>query len=474
MTSRKKILLISGLVILLCWAVVFVVLTFKSPLSETGEHWQREYSATLEPNESFFRLAGFGAPIESDAMAYGQQRWNDYGNASDDAEMIVAAPSEWRFNMPCRVATRECLVNLSLQREVIEEHIETNQAWIIRLEQLLHSDAPVGPTERSDETFPVIASQLSSAVRLHVARLFNQMTHGDELARNKAFDELNQHFTRILVHINDTNVSVYRNVLLGVLRMEMGWVVAQLQAQPELKPIATQHLQVLDDEPQLNASMRKVLAREFANALVTFDAVDLNGVTKAMGWELEISTIFQSLTWQRNQTTNVLAQAYARAIDLSEGNEGIEPLVDASEEWPESVELWSDDNLLGGAIVTDRIRHLAALLRSTLMAEAYYALASDWIRHSGDLESMPSSIEFLGSRVKVKHRSIEQRLCLEMPQIMSLDDYCIRLFDEASAPTVPLTFYEELESDTTLELMEDEAMPEMQSMADEHQSDSLN
>lgn len=425
-TLRGRVLLASLSLIFIVWGGVLTLITRQPQLSPLGQQWQQE---APEANQAFFFLAGFNASKDADPKLYGQHKWRSYLEPEQPGSASIE-PAKWRFGIPCRVAQIECLLALEPQKVALTERLNTDQLWLGRFKQLLEGEAPIAPFEPVKQRFSSVPQQLSSAFELQLADFINTLFEADKAQQVELFQQFNHHLERMIYHIEHTNLVAYRKFLLNGLRGELAWLVAQLQVQPELKGVAAQHLKALSEREQLAASLTDVLQREFAHSNHLFTQIEQQGVSEALGWELKVSSLFQTMTWQKNRTLNVLAENYQHALELNQGQHGLDLLASASESWPQQETMWREDNLIGALLLKDRLAQLSTLLKTSFLAEAYYAMTRAWLIQQDS--ELPQSVDLLGEEVGWQERPLEKRLCLKLPKIQSLDDSCLRLFESSS------------------------------------------
>ena len=422
-SRRNRILLISFSLILMVWGLTLALLSRHSELSSLGVSWQTQ---EIQNNQAFFFLAGFDAADEAEPALYGEQKWRLYLSNSLSQEPL-AEPSAWQFGIPCRLARAECLASLESQQSGLAKRLATDRVWLGRFHQLMSGEVPRAPMEPLKKRFQSVPKALTSAFELQIGDYISRLQVGDEQQQSDVFQDMDQHQANLLRHIEQTNLVPYRLVLLKGLREELAWLVAQLQHRPELRALAATHLQTLARTEHLAAPLNQVLGREFAHSSNIFTRIEQDGVSQALEWDLQVSSLFQTLTWNKNLTLNALAENYQYALELNQGRHGLGSLAQASEQWPEQNELWRDDNLIGALLLKDRLANLSHLLQNSLLTKAYYALARVWQIHQGQEQQLPESILLLGEPVGWQKRSLEKRLCLKLPQHQSLDDYCLRL-----------------------------------------------
>ncbi|MBD1390595.1 hypothetical protein IC617_14250 [Neiella sp. HB171785] len=424
--SRWRVIVWVAGIILLIWALVLALLFRQPGLSEQSKIWlakTAQQTATDAENASFYLMLGFDAPSDSSPQAYGEQRWRLHIEPAED-DMKLAEASTWRFGLPCYVSMRECLPVIDANMARIDEVLAEQKAWLVRLELLLAAAAPKAPETHMMDKVPFPKQQLSSAFELNLAAVISAMDDDPE----QAFADLNEHLEHLLSHLRQTNITAYRSLLQRALKVELGWLVAFLQQRPELLASAAKQLTVLQQQPELAASLEPILNRSFALAVTTFDRIDRDGVSDALDWDLQVSELLQRIIWQRHATVNALADSYTTAMSLMTGSDGIESLVDAANSWPDLGANWSDQNLIGSALVQEKLEQLSRLLKRSLMTEAYYRIAVAWLLAEGDESQLPSQVTLFGVEVPLQKRQLEQRLCLDIPLLESLDDFCLRLY----------------------------------------------
>ncbi|MBW8192085.1 hypothetical protein K0504_13665 [Neiella marina] len=425
--SRFKTLLWCALVVALIWAIVGVSLLTQPSLTVIGQRWlnqTEQLNKTQSVNGSFYMMLGFDAPIDASNQAYGEQRWRSSTHEESD-ELIIAEPSNWRFGLPCYISMVECWPTVEQSMERIETIVSEQQAWLVRLEQLLAAEAPLGPLDQPLDDTPFPKAQLSSALELNLAAVMLRLSEGQP---EQAFNQLNSHLTDLLRHIRTTNIRLYQSLLQRALRVELGWLVVLLQQRPELAVVVAEQMTVFAEHPQLMASLTPVLNRDFAIAAHVFEQIDTDGVSHSLDWQIELSPLTQQVTWQHQDTVNKLAESYHHALALMAGDYGLEPVVQAAKQWPNQADNWRDRNLIGSALLQEKYEQLTALVRAATKAEAFYSLAVHWIRAVGTGQPVEAQVSVIGQPVDVVKRPLEQRLCLSMPRLESLDDYCLRLY----------------------------------------------
>ena len=423
--QRFRVFLVCMAIVAIVWSIGLFVMIRDEQLSPLSQQWQQ---STAVGNEAYYFLAGFNAPLAADPVAYGQQKWRFYLEGAADP-LSLAKPSSWQFSLPCSFAMVECLRDLQKQQAGLSKRLSHDAFWLERLRTFLASDAPKAPLERPQDSFGSITPQLTAAFELQLGDYLHRLEQTDVDRLRDVFSEINQHMGHLIRHLNETSSDEYQRLLSYQLKTELAWLVAQLQYKPELKSIAVEQLTFMSSRQHLAVTLQPVLAREFANSSHAFQRIGEKGISKALEWDLSVSSLFQAATWQPNRTMNLLASYYQHALELSAGFHGFRAWVDASEKWPRTEALWRDNNLLGALLLSEQLTHLSHLLKSNLLAEAYYAVVRSWLFHDESHEQLPESIQLLGHQVDLQQRALEGRLCVMVPPLNSLDDYCIRLID---------------------------------------------
>lgn len=425
--SRLKILMWSTLIILAVWGLMALSLLRQPSLSADGQRWllhTERLSQSHPMNDSFFMMLGFDAPIDASNQAFGDQRWRQ-AQQINDQDLVLAEPSTWRFGLPCYISRVECWSTIERAMPRIKDVLAEQRPWMVRLQQLLAADAPLGPLDQPLDDISLPKAQLSSALELNLAAVMVTLVDGEA---ELAFAQLNDHLTDVLRHLRATNIRLYQALLQRALRVELGWVVALLQQRPELAQVAAKQLTILAEQPQLMTSLAPVLRRDFSIANQVFETIDQGGVAAALDWKLGLSAFMQQLTWQRQTTVNQLALSYQYAQNLIAGQHQLTEVIDAAKRWPNQADNWRDRNLIGSALLQEKYEQLSSLVRAAVRAEAYYGLAVDWILAAGEPAKLASAITVLGQQVEVVDRTLEQRRCLAMPLLESLDEFCLRLY----------------------------------------------
>ena len=441
--SKLKVVSALMLTLLVLFGVSVKVFISSSPSSELASKWQQK---EIVSNDAFFLLAGFNAPSEFDPLQYGKQQWQAFLVGEEPQLSDLPLPEDWYVEMPCNPERIECDKKLSEFGAYFDNELETNKAWLLRLRKLLTGEAPLGAEEREDGPYYHPYDNLNAALELKRIGIIRNIETSDKQA---AFNELNQHLNRLVEHVRKTNVFRYRQALERSIRQLLGWLVARGQNQPQVVAQFITQLDILQQQPDLNASVLPVLQREYAAAQNAFSKIDKQGLTSALDWDLEVSDIFQTLTWRHQRSLDVLAENYQYASELSEGSHGIDPLIHLSEEWRPVNDIWQDNNLVGAALVQDRLAILSGLLKSTLHTEAYYKLAAAWFSNLKSGAELPIQTNVLGQVVDIVKRPLEQRVCLELPVAESLDEFCLRLFKPGNLPELKLSYETEISQELT-------------------------